>query len=189
MACSEVAERRAGRFNATRWGEVSAMLRRALILLILLTVHAVAQPTSEPTPMTQAVAAIKLRPNWQRIEIAEEKPTSYRLQLYYKPLGQRDSPVVSRAEATADRKEIAGAMLNELKKEGKDPPKDRINLSVWAQQDAGKGMTGKPLTRPFGRTVYNYKSDRLEYRPKRPKGDLPHVIYATCCSALPSLNS
>ena len=165
MAYSQVAEHRAGRFNATRWKKVSVMLRRAPVLLILLTVHAVAQPTSEPTPMTQAVAAIKLRPNWQRIEIAEEKPTSYRLQLYYKPLGQRDSPVVSRAEAIADTKEIAGAMLNELKKEGKDPPKDRINLSVWAQQDAGKGMTGKPLTRPFGRTVYNYKSDRLEYRP------------------------
>ena len=146
-------------------GKVSAMLRRALILLTLLTVHAVAQPTSEPTPMAQAVAAIKLKPNWQRIEITEEKPTSYRLQLYYKPLGQRDSPVVSRAEATADTKEIAGAVLDELKKEGKDPAKDRINLSVWAQQDAGKGMTGKPLTRPFGRTVYNYKSDRLEYRP------------------------
>ena len=141
------------------------MLGRALILLTLLTVHAVAQPTSEPTPMAQAVAAIKLKPNWQRIAITEEKPTSYRLQLYYRPLGQRDSPVVSRAEATADTKEIAGAVLDELKKEGKDPAKDRINLAVWAQQDAGKGMTGKPLTRPFGRTVYNYKSDRLEYRP------------------------
>ena len=141
------------------------MLKRALILLTLLTVHAVAQPTSQPTPMAQAVAAIKLRPNWQRIEIIEENPTSYRLQLYYKPLGQRDSLVVSRAQATADTKEIAGAVIDELKKEGKDPAKDRIDLSVWAQQDAGKGMTGKPLTRPFGRTVYNYKSDRLEYRP------------------------
>ena len=141
------------------------MLRRALILLTLLSVHAVAQPTSEPTPLAQEVAAIRLKPSWQRIEITEEKPTSYRLQLYYKPLGQRHSPVVSRAEATADTKEIAGAVLDELKKEGKDPAKDRINLSVWAQQDAGKGMTGKPLTRPFGGTVYNYKSDRLEYRP------------------------
>ena len=80
-------------------------------------------------------------------------------------MGQRDSPVVSRAEATADTQEIAGAVLDELKKEGKDPAKVRINLSVWAQQDAGKGMTGKPLTRPFGRTVYSDKSNRLEYRP------------------------
>ena len=141
------------------------MLRRTLILLTLLTVHAVAQPTSGPTPLAQAVAAIKLKPNWQRIEITEEKPPDFRLQLYYKPLGQRDSPVVSRAEATADTKEIAGAMLAELKKEGKDPSKDRVNLSVWAQQDAGKGMTGKPLIRPFGRAVYNYTTNRLEYRP------------------------
>jgi hypothetical protein len=92
--------------------------------------------------MAQAVAAIRLNPNWQRIEITEEKPASYRLQLYYKPLGQRHSPVVSRAEATADTKEIAGAVLDELKKEGMDPAKDRINVSVGAQQDAGKGMTG-----------------------------------------------
>jgi hypothetical protein len=55
-------------------------------------------------------------------------------------------------------KEIAGAVLDELKKEGKAPARERINLSVRAQQDAGKGMTGKPLTGPFGRTVYNYKS-------------------------------
>jgi hypothetical protein len=109
------------------------MLRRALVLLTLLTVHAVAQPTSGPTPMAQAVAAIKLNPNWQRIEITEEKPTSYRLQLYYKPLGQRHSPVVSRAEATADTKEIAGAVLDELKKEEKDPAKDWNKVSVWAQ--------------------------------------------------------
>jgi hypothetical protein len=115
--------------------------------------------------MAQAVAAIQLKPNWQRIEITEEKPTSYRLQLYYKPLGQLRSPIVSRAEAIADTKEIAGVVLNELKKEGKDPAKDRINIAVWAEQQAGRGMTGKPLTRPFGRTVYDYKSDRLEYRP------------------------
>jgi hypothetical protein len=165
MACCQVVEHRAGWFNATRWEKVSAMLRRALVLLTLLTVHAVAQSTSEPTPMAQAVAAITLKPNWQRIEMTEEKPTSYRLQLYYKPLGQRHSPIVSRTEATADTKEIAGAVLDELKKEGKDPAKDRISLAVWAQQDAGKGMTGRPLTRPFGRTVYNYKADRLDYRP------------------------
>ena len=115
--------------------------------------------------MARAVAAIKLKPNWQRIEITDEKPASYRLQLYYKPLGQPGSPVVSRAEAIADTKEIAGAVLDEWRKEGKDPSKDQINLAVWAQQDAGKGMTGKPLTRPFGRTVYNFTSNRLEYHP------------------------
>jgi hypothetical protein len=39
-------------------------------------------------------------------------------------LGQRHSPVVSRAEATADTMEIAGAVLDELKKDGKDPAED-----------------------------------------------------------------
>jgi hypothetical protein len=76
-------------------------------------------------------------PDLPSVEITEETPTSYRLQLYYKPLGQRHSPVVSRAEATADTMGIAGAVLDELKKDGKDPAKDRIDLSVWAQQDRG----------------------------------------------------
>jgi hypothetical protein len=115
------------------------MLRRALILLTLLTVHAVAQPTGESTPMAQAVAAIKLRPNWQRIEITEEKPTSYRLKLYYEPLGQRESPVVSGAEATADTQEIAGAVLSELKKEGKDPPRTRSTSPYGRNRMPGRG--------------------------------------------------
>ena len=97
------------------------MLRRALVLLTLLTVHAVAQPTSEPTPMAQAVAAIKLKPNWQRIEITEEKPTSYRLQLYYKQLGQRHSSVVSRAEATADTEGNRGRGARRIEEGGKGP--------------------------------------------------------------------
>ena len=142
----------------------AAMLRRTLILLGLSAAYAKAQPASEPTPMAAAIAAIKLQPNWQRIEIAEETPTRLRLQLYYKSLGQRHSPVVSRLEATTDTREIARTVLDELKKEEKDPAKDRINLSVWAQQEAGTGMTGKPLTRHFGGTIYDYKTDRLEYR-------------------------
>ena len=89
--------------------------------------------------MAKAVAAIKLRPNWQRIEITEEKPTSYRLQLYYKPLGQRDLPVVSRAEATADTKEIARAVLDELKKEGKDPAKTRSTSPYGRNKMLGRG--------------------------------------------------
>ena len=63
------------------------------------------RPTNQRanTPMTQAVAAIKLRPNWQRIEIAEEKPTSYRLHAL-QAVGTADSPVVSRARQLPTRR-------------------------------------------------------------------------------------
>ena len=146
------------------------MLRPRLILLSLLwglaSVHAPAQPAGEPTPVTQAVAEIKLKPNWQRIEISEEKPKSYRLQLNYKPTSLR-SHKVSGQEAAADTTDIARTVLDELKKEGKDPATDQIVVSVLAQQDAGKGPTGKPYTRLFGSTVYDYHTDKLEFRPYR----------------------
>jgi hypothetical protein len=76
---------------------------------------------------------------------------------------------VGRQEAATDTKEIAQAVLAELGKEGKDPAKDQIALSVSAQQEAGKGPTGEPLTRLFGSTVYDYNTDKLEFRPNRPR--------------------
>ena len=95
-------------------------------------------------------------------------------------------PLSARAEATADTKEIAGAVLGELKKEGKDPAKDQINLSVWAQQDAGKGMTGKPLTRPFGRTVYNHKSDSIGIPPVAAEvTSAPKAVCESACAPTP----
>jgi hypothetical protein len=147
------------------------MPRPLLILLTLLlwgltSVHALAQPAGESTPMAQAVAAIKLKPKWQRIEINEDQPKSYRLQLNYKPTSLR-APIVGGSEAAADTTEIARAVLAELEKEGKDPAKDQIALSVSAQQEAGKGPTGKPLSRFFGSTVYDYNTAKLEFRPYR----------------------
>ena len=94
----------------------------------------------------KAVAAIQLKPKWQRIEIHDEQPKSYRLHLNYKPTSMR-TPIVGRPEGAVDTTEIARAVLAELAKEGKDPVKDRISLSVEARQEAGKGPTGRPLTR------------------------------------------
>ena len=74
---------------------------------------------------------------------------------------------MSGQEAAADTTDIARTVLDELKKEGKDPAKDQIVVSVLAQQDAGKGPTGKPYTRLFGSTVYDYHTDKLEFRPYR----------------------
>jgi hypothetical protein len=71
------------------------------------------------------------------------------------------------SEAAEDTTEIARAVLAELEKEGKNPAKDQIALSVSAQQEAGKGPTGKPLTRFFGSTVYDYNTAKREFRPYR----------------------
>ena len=145
---------------------------RLLILLTpllwgLASVHALAQPAGEQTPMAQAVAAIKLKPKWQRIEINEDQPKSYRLQLSYKPTTLREPNMVRGPEAAGDTTEIARAVLAELEKEGKDPAKDQIALAVSAQQEAGKGPAGKPMTRFFGSTVYDYNTAKLEFRPYR----------------------
>jgi len=140
---------------------MSAMLRRALILLILLSVNAVAQPTSEPSPMAQAVAAIKLKPKWQGIEIAAEQPKTYRLQLNYKP----SSPATGQAEVSADLKEVARVVLGELVKQGKYPASDWIYVSVYAYQEPGGGETGKALVRPLGSVRYDYNSDQLQFYP------------------------
>jgi hypothetical protein len=45
--------------------------------------------------MAKVVAAIKLKPKWERIELTEESPTNYSLWLYYKPAGQKNSPIVT----------------------------------------------------------------------------------------------
>jgi hypothetical protein len=47
--------------------------------------------------------------------------------------------------------------------------KDRSSLSVEAQQDAGKGPTGKPLTRRLGSAVYDYETNQVAFRPYRPR--------------------
>jgi hypothetical protein len=138
------------------------MLKKLPVLLVLLgsltSVHSAAQPVSEPTQLTQVVAAIQPKPKWQGIEIIEERPKSYRLQLNYKPTGLR-TPIVDRSEAAADATEIARVALAELVKEGKDPAKDRIFLAVVASQEAGKGPTGKPLTRRFGSAICECRSN------------------------------
>jgi hypothetical protein len=148
------------------------MLKKLPILLVLLgsltSVHSAAQPVSEPTQLAQAVAAIQLKPKWQRIEINDERPKSYRLQLNYKPTSLR-APIVGRPEAAPDTTEIARAVLAELVKEGRDPAKDRIFLSVEARQEAGKGPAGKPLTRRFGSAVYDYDTNQVAFRPYRPR--------------------
>ena len=121
-------------------------------------------PTAEPTPMAQAVAAIKLKPKWGRIELYSESRKSYYLTLHYKPAGQKGSPVVTLADAEADTKAIARAVLAQLVKEGRKPATEHIVLLVHAQQAGFKGETGTELVRPFGSTSYNFNNDRLEWK-------------------------
>jgi hypothetical protein len=116
---------RLARRNVTEGKLVKRPTRPLQILLALAqgvtSFQALAQPTGEPTPLAQTVAAINLKPKWQRIEIKEQQSKSYRVQLDYKRTSLHTPIVVGGPEAAADTKEIASAVLAELVKEGKNP--------------------------------------------------------------------
>lgn len=144
----------------------------AILMLVMLCATPVVWPncgpawaaeSAAPSPMAQAVAAIKLKPDWQRIEISEERPDKYRLQLWYKPTGATKTPV-RLARVEIDTKEIARAVLAELVKQGRKPAKEDIGVSVWAYQPGIKGETGTPLNIAFGATDYNPANDQLRFR-------------------------
>lgn len=131
-------------------------------LLVLCLVPAAPLAAAEPTAMAQAIAAIKLKPGWDRIELKTAEPQSYLLNLWYKPAGKTPRPQLAAVEA--DTKGIARAVLAQLVKEGRSPVKERIAVSVWAFQPGVKGETGTPLNIAFGATEYDYNSDRLTFR-------------------------
>jgi hypothetical protein len=110
--------------------------------------------------MAQAVAAIKLKPSWERIEFWADPPPSYSLTLHYKS----EAAVPTQSAAEADTKGIARAVLVELLREGKPPTEEQIWVNVFAWQ-AVRGETGKTPIRWLGVTSYHYWSDRLEFSP------------------------
>ena len=110
--------------------------------------------------MAQAIAAIKLKPSWERIELEEKKPTDFRLTLSYKP----DVLITTRSTVETDTKQVARAVLAELVKQGRKPAGEHITLNVFARQSM-RGETGKELVRLFGFTSYDYNTDQLEFTP------------------------
>jgi hypothetical protein len=139
-----------------------------VLLLCLVPVHLLSAAKSKTPPMAQAVAAIKLKPNWERIELGKQGPDSYELTLHYKPIPKPDAPFTRPAIVEADTAQITRAVLTELLREGKKPSADGIFVFVSAQQGTSQGETGTLLVKFLGHTFYNPRRDLLEFDPYRP---------------------
>ena len=104
------------------------------------------------------------KPNWQRIEITEEKPPDFRLQLYYKPLGQRDPPVVVQQSGGNRRHEgKRGHGARRVEKGRKGPlqgPDQPLRLGATRCREAndGEALSSDPsagLSSTTHRTAWN----------------------------------
>jgi hypothetical protein len=118
-------------------------------------------PAPAASPVAQAVAAIKLKPSWERIELTLDTLSHYSLILWYKP----EAKVTSEAEVEADTKLIARAVLAELVRQGRNPAEERISLFVYGRQETRGGETGGRITRTYGNAIYDFNHDRLGFAP------------------------
>ena len=92
--------------------------------------RAVEAPAAEPSPIAKAVAAIKLKPNLEQIELWNDKPPrNYGLTLHYK----LKTLVTSIAAVEADMKQITRAVLAELSRQGRKPAEKWVLLEEFMQ--------------------------------------------------------
>lgn len=97
---------------------------------------------------------------WNGIRFEEMRKDSFRLTLVYQRLPANFSQVKD------DTYQIARAVLKVLAQDGRKPHEERITVFVHAHIPE-KGETGADMVRSFGRTVYNYNTDQLEFEPAR----------------------
>jgi len=97
-------------------------------------------------------------PRWKEIAFDEISKRRLRLTLVYQQM-----PSALR-EVENDTKRIAGAVLNVLVEDGRKPHEEMISVFVHAQMPE-KGVTGANLVRAFGKVMYNYNNDQLEFKP------------------------
>ncbi|WP_157480884.1 hypothetical protein [Lysobacter sp. Root96] len=114
-------------------------------------------PTSEQLQEVVRLG-LKMRESWQDISVDVDDARSYRLWLTYR------KPPKSHGEVERDSTEIARVALSGLVQAGRNPAAERMAISVWARSHES-GETGKPLTRLYGRTRYDFNSDSLVYKP------------------------
>jgi hypothetical protein len=118
-------------------------------------------PAPAASPVAQAVAAIKLKPNWERIELTLDTRSHCSLTLWYKP----EAKVTSEADVEADTKQVARAVLAELVRQGRKPAEERISLFVYGRQETRGGETGGRVVRTYGNAIYDSNHDRLGFAP------------------------
>jgi hypothetical protein len=125
--------------------------------------------TAAPSAVEQAKASefakavsagTKASSKWSEIKVDEASDRDYKLTLWY-----RDMPT-GQAEVERDAKAVAQAALTELMRQGRKPAQEHIFLTVRAHKPE-KGATGESLTRVFGRAVYDYNNDTIEYKVER----------------------
>ena len=99
-------------------------------------------------------------PKWSGLQVDEAGGSNYKLVLLYRemPTGQ--------AEVKRDTRRVAEAALKELVRQGRQPAKEHIFLTVRAHKPE-KGATGQDVVRVFGRAVYDYNNDTIEYEEQR----------------------
>jgi len=104
--------------------------------------------------------AVKTSPKWSGIQVDEASGNDYTLVLLYKAMPS------SQLEVEHDTKAVMQAVLNELVKQGRNPAKEHIFVTVRAHKPE-KGATGQSVVRVFGRSVYDYNNDSITYKPEK----------------------
>ena len=127
------------------------------------TAHIAAAAAAEQAhaeEFSKAVAArLKSGAKWEGISMEKTDKNSYRLIHTYQ------SAPSNQAEVRRDTKSVAQAAIDELVKQGRQPAQEHIYIAVWAHKPE-KGASGQALTRVYGRSVYDYNNDSIEYKAK-----------------------
>lgn len=97
-------------------------------------------------------------PRWKEITFDEISKRRLRLTLVYQQMPS------NLREVENDTKRIAGAVLKVLVEDGRKPHEEWISVFVHAHIPE-KGVTGANLVRVFGKTMYNFNNDQLEFKP------------------------
>ncbi|MDP3715501.1 MAG: hypothetical protein Q8R21_03720 [Burkholderiales bacterium] len=105
----------------------------------------------------RTVQAVKPSPKWERVEVATAQKDMYSIYIWYR---QRPAGF---AEVERDTKAVARAMLKTLVDAGQKPAEDWISVFVRGGEKV-TGETGRPLSRVFGRTMYDFNNDSLTFR-------------------------
>lgn len=122
---------------------------------------AATQDAAATEAFTNAVmSAVKASPKWRGIQVDEADKNDYKLVLLY-----QDMPSNQR-EVERDTRAVMQAVLDTLVKQGRQPAQEHIFVSVRAHKPE-KGATGQGVVRVFGRAVYDYNNDTIQYKAQK----------------------
>jgi hypothetical protein len=121
----------------------------------------VTQDAAATEAFTNAVrSAVKASSKWRGIQVDEAGKSDYKLVLLY-----QDMPS-SQREVERDTRAVMQAVLDTLVKQGRQPAQEHIFVTVRAHKPE-KGATGQGVVRVFGRAVYDYNNDTIQYKAQK----------------------